>query len=111
MRQADADGRKGNTRPGRPAREQLPSPVGAAASALRGAGRRNFAWPRAVGWSVSVTEICETAEHQAQALITGAGRRIGRAAAEKPLSLIAAVAGTAFAAGVLLRVWRSSRYE
>jgi hypothetical protein len=58
-----------------------------------------------------VTEVCETAKHQAQARITGAGRRIRRAAAEKPLSLIAAVAGTAFVAGVLWRAWRPRRYE
>jgi hypothetical protein len=110
MQYAGADCRAGNARPGRPAaRERFLSPLGAAASALRGARRRTFAWSRRVGWSV--TEVCETAEQQAQALITGAGRRIGRAAAEKPLSLIAAVAGTAFAAGVLLRAWRSSRYE
>jgi hypothetical protein len=58
-----------------------------------------------------VTEVCEIAEQKAQALMLGAGKHIRRAAEEKPLALIATVAGSAFVAGVLLRVWRSTHYE
>jgi hypothetical protein len=60
---------------------------------------------------VTLTGSYEMTERQVQAAIMRTRQRIGRAADQKPVHLIAVVALSALLAGVLLRVWRSSRYE
>jgi len=58
--------------------------------------------------------ISEAAEWMRGVAIQGAdraGRRFRYWTDEYPLHLLAAVAGLGFVAGVLLRIWRSNRYE
>jgi hypothetical protein len=70
---------------------------------------------RAKQWSqqakVTLTGSCQTAQRQVQAAMIRTRQRIGRAADQKPVQVIALVSLGALVAGVLLRVWRSSRYE
>jgi len=44
-------------------------------------------------------------------ITTGIWRRMSQKKDEQPLQFLAAMAGTAFVIGVLLRVWRSRSYE
>ncbi|MCU1299032.1 MAG: hypothetical protein JWO91_3310 [Acidobacteriaceae bacterium] len=53
----------------------------------------------------------KTGQKRLERLAHQAGRRIRHAANEKPIHVIATVAGLAFATGLLLRVWRSNHYE
>jgi hypothetical protein len=72
--------------------------------------RRNAEqWSRQA--KVILTGSCEMAQRQVQAAMMRTRQRIGRSAAQKPVHLVAVVALSALLAGVLLRVWRSSRYE
>jgi hypothetical protein len=72
--------------------------------------RRNAEqWSRQA--TVTLTGSCEMAQRQVQAAMMRTRQRIGRAADQNPVHLVAVVALSALLAGVLLRVWRSSRYE
>ena len=58
-----------------------------------------------------VTEAFERTKGKSQELARRTRSRARYVVDNYPLHLIAAVAGAAFAAGILHRVWRSNRYE
>lgn len=58
-----------------------------------------------------LTRSYKLVQQRVERLAHQTGQRIRRAANEKPTKAIATVAGIAFAAGLLLRIWRSNRYE
>jgi hypothetical protein len=72
---------------------------------------RRSAKQRSRQGKVTLTGSFETAQRRVQAAIVRTRQRIERAADQKPVHLVAVVALSALVAGVLLRVWRSSRYE
>ena len=58
----------------------------------------------------AVDETFDRAKYRARAATQNARYHVRRVTDEKPLQVIAAVAATAFIAGVLVRVWRSNRH-
>jgi hypothetical protein len=80
-----------------------------ALSSLEQLRRNAEPWSRQA--KVTLTGSCEVAQRQVQAAIMRTRQRIARAADQTPVHLVAVVALSALLAGVLLRVWRSSRYE
>jgi hypothetical protein len=58
-----------------------------------------------------LTRSYKIGQKQIERLAHQTGQRIRHAANERPIQVIAAVAGIAFAAGLLLRVWRSNHHE
>ena len=58
-----------------------------------------------------VTEAVSQAREKIQDLAQQAGTRARYYGREYPLQVIAVAAGAGFVLGVLLRIWRSSRYE
>ncbi len=59
----------------------------------------------------SARESLHSAQRKLSDSTATAMRRFHEFAEERPLHLLAIVAGAAFVAGVVLRAWRSSRYE
>jgi hypothetical protein len=58
-----------------------------------------------------ISDAYERSKWKSEELARRARSRAHLVVDKYPLHLIAAVAGTAFVAGIVLRVWRSSRYE
>jgi hypothetical protein len=58
-----------------------------------------------------ITDAYERSRWKSEELARKARTRARLVVDKYPLHLIAAVAGTAFIAGIFIRVWRSSRYE
>lgn len=58
-----------------------------------------------------ISDAFERGKWKSEELARRARTRARLVVDKYPLHLIAAVAGTAFVAGIFLRVWRSSRYE
>jgi hypothetical protein len=80
-----------------------------APSSLEQLRRSAKQWSRQA--KVTLTGSCQTTQRQVQAAMIRTRQRIGRAADQKPVHVIAVVSLSALIAGVLLRVWRSSDYE
>jgi ElaB/YqjD/DUF883 family membrane-anchored ribosome-binding protein len=70
---------------------------------------------RASGWleqtEAVLTRSYKIGQKQVERLVSQGRQRISHTANERPLQLLAIVAGVAFFAGVALRLWRSSNYE
>jgi hypothetical protein len=70
---------------------------------------------RASGWleqtEAALTRSYRIGQKQVERLVSQGRQRISHTANERPLQLLAIVAGVAFFAGVALRLWRSSNYE
>jgi hypothetical protein len=69
----------------------------------------------ASGWleqtEAALTRSYKIGQKQVERLVSQGRQRISHTANERPLQLLAMVAGVAFFAGVALRLWRSSNYE
>jgi len=59
----------------------------------------------------AVSDMVDQGRRSAREMVTRARRRFNYWADEHPLKLLGAVAAAGFVAGVLLRIWRSNRYE
>lgn len=77
-----------------------------AASQLRSSAFRAYANMR-----TRALAVLQNGKQKSGELASNVRRRIRHTADEYPAQTIAAVAGAALICGVLLRVWRSSRYE
>lgn len=83
----------------------VPGPVPVPSGSLQPAGTK------AAGVSREIASAYNQALRRASYLWASANARIRDAADTCPLCLVAAALGIGVAAGVALRIWRSSRYE
>ncbi|HZR57802.1 MAG TPA: hypothetical protein VFA74_13085 [Terriglobales bacterium] len=59
----------------------------------------------------TLSRSCALGQKRLEKLVRHVNDRVRRAAEEEPLQVIAIVAGSAFVAGAILRVWRSHAYK